>query len=125
MWGATGAVVGFLALVVVNGFFDDDFAGVHLAAAVLLFVSLAMAVATHAWPGRLGGAGPGDRGHKVIFGVMAAGIPLALVLKFVFEYKRTVLALEAYEIAVFAVFWVREAVRTWDAPVPSPAAPSA
>ena len=106
----------FLVLVAVNGFWSDDFVGVHTAAAILLFASLAMAVATHAWPGRLGGPGPGQRRYQTIFWLMLAGIPLALVLKFVLESDYTVIILEGWEIALFATFWIMEAKRTWPAP---------
>ncbi|NTW39801.1 MAG: hypothetical protein HGA44_07905 [Cellulomonadaceae bacterium] len=106
----------FLALVVVNGFFHDHFEGVHAGAAILLFASLAMAVATHAWPARLGGPGHGDGRYQRIFWLMAAGIPLALVLELVVKTEYTVIILEGWEIAWFAAFWIMEARRTWPAP---------
>ena len=106
----------FLVLVAVNGFWNDDFVGVHTAAAILLFASLAMAVATHAWPGRFGGPGPGQRRYQRIFWLMVAGIPLAIVLEFVLKSGHTVIILEGWEIAMFASFWIMEAKRTWPAP---------
>ncbi|HEX8082575.1 MAG TPA: hypothetical protein VF557_20370 [Jatrophihabitans sp.] len=106
----------FLVLVVVNGIFHDHFANVHVSAAILLFASLAMAVAAHAWPGRFGS--PGDPRHRTVFWLMVAGIPLALVLEFVIKSESTVIILEAWEILLFFSFWVVEARRTWHAPVP-------
>lgn len=106
----------FLVLVVVNGFLDDDFADVHRNAAILLFASLAMAVAAHAWPGKFGS--PGDPRHRKVFWLMVAGVPFALILEFVIKSDFTVIILEAYEILLFFWFWVVEARRTWNAPVP-------
>ena len=106
----------FLLLVVVNGFVRDDFAGAHISAAILLFASLALAVATHAWPGRMGGPGPSRPRYQVIFWLMVAGIPLALVLELGLRSSHTVIILEGWEIALFAWFWVLEAIRTWPAP---------
>jgi hypothetical protein len=106
--------IAFLALVVLNGFADDSFQGVHLAAAILLFVSLAAAVASHAWPGPFGGTGPGINGYRTIFFLMLAGIPLAVILA-VLQSQYTVIVLEAWEIALFSAFWVLEAKRTWPA----------
>jgi hypothetical protein len=103
----------FLLLVVVNGFLADDFAGVHGTAAILLFASLALAVATHAWPGRFGGTGSGELRYRTIFWLMVAGIPIALVLEYVVHSDHTVIILEGWEIALFASFWVMEAKRTW------------
>lgn len=113
---------GFAVLVILTGFVGDDFVGVHQTAAILFFGSLAMGVATHAWPTRLGGDGPGDPFQKVVFWGMVGGIPLAAVLQFVIRTDYTVLVVEFWEIAMFATFWIREARRTWHA---APAAPGA
>jgi hypothetical protein len=104
----------FLALVLVRGFADDTFQGIHLTAAVLLFLSLAGAVASHAWPGTFGGTGPGVKAYRTIFFLMLAGILVAGVL-LLMGSKYTALVLEAWEIACFCAFWVMEAKRTWPA----------
>lgn len=106
--------LGFLLLVVVRGFLADEFAGVHGTAAVLLFVSLALAVATHAWPGPFGGEGSGVKAYQGIVGLMVLGLPLAGVLALMGS-EQTVLILEVWEIALFTVFWALEAIRTWHA----------
>ncbi|MGI5186951.1 hypothetical protein ACQEVI_02265 [Promicromonospora sp. CA-289599] len=104
----------FLALVLVNGFANDSFQGIHLAAAVLLFLSLAGAVASHAWPGTFGGTGTGVKAYRTIFFLMLTGLLVAVVLwRLGSEY--TALVLEAWEIACFCAFWVMEARRTWPA----------
>ncbi len=108
--------VAFLVLVAARGFADDSFAGVHLAAAILFFWGLLMAVASHAWPGPCGGAGPGDRRYRVIVWLMLLGIPAAIILKFVMKSAHTVIVLEAWEIVLFSAFWIMEAKRTWPAP---------
>jgi hypothetical protein len=104
----------FLCFVAVRGFFNDDFANVHGIAAILLFASLAMAVATHGWPSKFGGEN--EPRYQKIFWLMVAGILIALILKFVFKSDYTVLLLELWEITWFAVFWGMEAKRTWRAP---------
>jgi hypothetical protein len=106
--------VAFLALVLLRGFVDDSFEGVHIAAAILLFVSLAAAVASHAWPGPFGGPGSGVNTYRTIFFLMLAGVPLAVVLA-VLQSPFTVITLEAWEILLFSAFWVLEAKRTWPA----------
>ena len=111
--------VGFLVLVAVRGFVGDTFQGIHLAAAILLFVSLAAAVASHAWPGTFGGTAPGVDAYRTIFFLMLAGIPIALVL-WALRSEYTVIVLEGWEIALFSVFWVMEAKRTWPAATRNP-----
>lgn len=106
--------VAFLAFVLIRGFADDSFQGVHLAAALLLFASLAAAVASHAWPRPFGGPGQGIKHYRTIFFLMLAGIPIALVL-WAMQSEYTVLVLEAWEIFLFSAFWVMEAKRTWPA----------
>lgn len=106
--------IAFLALVALRGFADDSFQGVHLAAAILLFVSLAAAVASHAWPGPFGGPGPGVTRYRTIFYLMVAGVPIAVVLALL-RSEYTVIVLEAWEIGLFSAFWVLEAKRTWPA----------
>ncbi|MFC8800074.1 hypothetical protein ACFT2C_20265 [Promicromonospora sp. NPDC057138] len=104
----------FLVLVIVNGFVDDSFKWIHLSAAILLFVSLAAAVASHAWPGPFGGSGPGVSTYRTIFFLMLTGVPIALVLA-ALHSPYTVIVLEAWEIGLFSAFWILEAKRTWPA----------
>jgi hypothetical protein len=104
----------FLALVLFRGFADDSFQGIHLAAAVLLFLSLAGAVASHAWPGTFGGAATGVKAYRTIVFLMLTGILVAAVL-LALRSEYTALVLEAWEIACFCAFWVMEAKRTWPA----------
>lgn len=108
----------FLLLAVAQGVFADDFWGVHLSAAVLLFASLALAVATHGWPAQLSDV-PDQPRYRWIFWLMVAGVPLALALEYIVKTKYTVLILEIWEIGFFAWFWILETKRTWsEDPVP-------
>ncbi|WP_369373971.1 hypothetical protein AB1046_07670 [Promicromonospora sp. Populi] len=113
--------IGFLILVIITGFVDDSFQGVHFAASVLFFVSLAAAVASHAWPGPFGGSEPGVAAYRIIFGLMLAGILVGFIL-FRVGSDYTALVLELWEIGLFCAFWVMEARRTWPA-VSAPDAP--
>ncbi|MGC5615043.1 hypothetical protein [Georgenia sp. Z1491] len=113
-------LVMFVGLVVWRLVEGEDFAGVHVSAAVLLIVNLAIAVASHAWPELTGGphasldAGRRDlrRRYRLIFWLMVAGAPLFGVLHLLgWEYR--LLAVEWYEIALFVWFWALETRRTW------------
>ena len=117
----TNAVlVGFVVLVVLRVFEGQEFAGVHGAAAVLLIASLAVAVASHAWPestGAQGSSTDGDRRdhrgkYRVIFWLMVAGAPLFGGLQLI-GWDYALLVVEWYEIALFALFWILETGRTW------------
>jgi hypothetical protein len=127
MFRVTTAVgVAFLVLVYLRGFMDETFAWVHLAAAILLFVSLAAAVASHAWPGPFGGGtDPSENRYRtwyrIIFFLMLAGAPGALVL-WAFKFEYTVLLLEGWEMFLFSAFWVFEAKRTWTRVASTPSA---
>ncbi|MEE6288926.1 hypothetical protein V2J52_14830 [Georgenia sp. MJ173] len=110
----------FVAFVVLRVMEGQDFAGVHGAAAVLLIASLAVAVASHGWPGATGAQGSATdaarrdhRGkYRTIFLLMVAGAPLFGLLNLL-GWDYALLAVEWYEIALFALFWVLETGRTW------------
>jgi hypothetical protein len=115
----------FLLAVAWRAFLEDDFRGIHLAAALLLVASLAMAVATHAWPGPFGGDGPGQGRYRVIVVLMALGVPVFLadlVLPW-WTFGYTVVAVEWWELGLFLVYWVMEARRTWSRPGSTGVAP--
>ncbi|MGC5629368.1 hypothetical protein ACPYO6_14125 [Georgenia sp. Z1344] len=113
-------LVAFVGLVVWRVVEGGDFAGIHVAAAVLLIVNLAIAVASHAWPELAGrphaslDSGRRDlrRRYQLIFWLMVAGAPIFGVLHLIgWEYR--LLAVEWYEIALFVWFWALETQRTW------------
>lgn len=115
-------LLAFVVLVVWRVIEGDEFAGVHGWAAVLFIASLAVAVGSHGWP-QAAGVSSGDaaqrdhRGkYRVIFFLMLAGAPLFGVLHFLIGWDYTVLVVEWYEVALFALFWVLETRRTWADP---------
>lgn len=112
------AFAGLVAWRVVEG---AAFDWVHSGAAVLLIVSLAIAVASHLWPGFFGAEDhPSYRStairgltyrsaYAVILVLMVAGAGVVALVAG--EYR--VIAVEWLEVALFAVFWVLETARTW------------
>lgn len=113
------AAVLFIGLVLWRLVEGHEFAGVHLSAAVLLIAGLAVAVASYAWPEQMAITCSGEekadrRGYhgwyRIIFWLMALGLP-ALLIGNVIGFAYTVIAVEAWEIALFFWFWVVETVR--------------
>ena len=112
-------LVAFVLLVGWRVIEGDEFAGIHGWAAVLFIASLAVAVGSHGWP-QAAGAGSRNAAHRdhrgkyrLIFFLMVAGAPLYGVLHLVVGWDYAVLAIEWYEVALFALFWVLETRRTW------------
>ena len=115
-----GVLVAFVVLVVWRVVEGGEFAWVHGWAAVLFIASLAVAVGSHGWPadGGTSSRDSADRDHRgkyrSIFFLMLAGAPLFGVLHLA-GWDYAVLAVEWYEVALFALFWVLETRRTWAA----------
>ncbi|AEE46671.1 hypothetical protein [Cellulomonas fimi] len=116
---ALGALwVAFVLLVFYRLVEGDAFGGVHLSAAYLLVVSLALAVASHGWP--VDGQPTAFRAtYRVLAILMLLGGVLLVVLRAA-GWRYTTLFVEWYEIALFLVFWVLETRRTWNVPRPAP-----
>lgn len=97
---------------------------VHDQAAVLLLAALAVAVWSHAWPTVVSTNAepprPKDvavsRDYRWILGAMALGPVGALAIHTLFAPRHTVIFLEWWEIAVFAVFWMLETRRIGKSP---------
>ena len=112
---------------------DTRFAGVHLSAAVLMIVSLGIAVASHVIPAshrrRLCAEAdvPAARVralYRVIVVGMALGGPALWVGLAWAGVSSAVFWTEALEVALFLVFWVSEVARFWSAPVDGTDRPS-
>jgi hypothetical protein len=104
----------FFVLIVVTGFFNDSFQWVHLSAAILLFVGMALAVASHNWLAEPEVIARDGRRYRFLVVLMGAGVLIAVAL---WQWPYVVFALEAYEVACFATFWIMEAIRTWRPPI--------
>lgn len=113
----------FLALVLWTGFLNDEFVGVHPTAAVLFFACLGLGVATHGWPAVFGGDDAEDKVARRVLVLMVVAAPVvAALLALVGKSAYIVIGIEFAEIAIFALYWIREARRTWDA---APSVPGA
>ena len=112
------AFAGLVAWRVIEG---AAFDWVHTGAAVLLIVSLAIAVASHLWPGFFGAQDHPSYRSTAIWGVtyrsayaailLIMGVGAAVLALVAGAYR--VIAVEWLEVALFAVFWVLETGRTW------------
>jgi hypothetical protein len=109
-------LVGFLVLLVWRTIEGTEFAGVHVAAALLLISSMGIAIASHLGSGRLsatdtsGGRAPHYAGLLVL---MLLGVVAWLVLTAI-GVKQALFLVEWYEIALFVYFWYLETKRTWN-----------
>ncbi|WP_146925702.1 hypothetical protein [Cellulomonas xylanilytica] len=124
---STVLVVAFLVLLVWRAVEGTTFDNVHLAATVLLIVSMATAVASYAWPGPTGASRRpraarstpgGTRTYVVIFWLMVAGIGVYAA------FSRTdyaAIVTELWELGLFMAFWFIQTREKWDPPV-TPAA---
>ncbi|MFI8411768.1 hypothetical protein ACIGB6_04645 [Paeniglutamicibacter gangotriensis] len=118
---STLLVAGFLMLLLWRTLEGKDFAGVHLSAALLLLISMGIAIASHLGSGSLGdtdtsgGRATHYAGLLILMalGVVAWGVLAALGV------SQSVFFIEWYEIALFLYFWYLEARRTWN-PGPAP-----
>ena len=119
------AIVGVLVLLLVRLFEPGTrFEGVHLTAAVLLIVSLGIAIASHLVPERHQGnvrvddnnAGPGVATlYRALVVGMVLGLPLWGVLRWA-GVTSAVLWVETLELGLFIVFWAAELRRRWTVP---------
>jgi hypothetical protein len=87
---------------------DDFFTRAHGLAAVGMFAALIVAVGSKAWELRKHWYGPI---YGVVAGVMLAGGIAISSLRLGGDH--TVLVLEAFEIALFAVFWAVQTAESW------------
>ena len=122
---STVLVVGFVVLLVWRAVEGTTFGYVHLAATVLLIVSMATAVASYAWPEPTGSMRPptvhragspvrpgdGTRPYVVIFWLMVGGIAVYAA------FSRTDYAgivTELWELGLFMAFWFLQTRQKWD-----------
>lgn len=114
-WLTTVLGLAVLALLVVRLVQPGTtFAWLHGAAAIVLIVSLALAVLSHGWPAT---DAVTDRRYRTLYVVVAALMVAGLGLWPALEragVEEAVLVVEWWEIVLFIVFWVAETVRTWD-----------
>ncbi|MDN4491037.1 hypothetical protein QQX13_09365 [Demequina sp. SYSU T00068] len=100
-----------LGLALVRG---TGFQAVHMLGAVFLIVGFATAIASHVWPEPLGGTEKVPRGrYGAILVAMIAGLPVVFALRTFAHWEHAILAIEWWEISLFAVYWVLEMKRTW------------
>jgi hypothetical protein len=92
---------------------DDFNTRAHGIAAVLMFFFLALAVGGNAWDRR---GGPAPRTYFWLYASIAAAMVIAPAIMFPLGsgWRHMVLALEATEIALFAVFWLVQTREHWD-----------
>lgn len=112
------AVLGLLVVRLVEP--ATTFAWLHGAAAVVLVVSLALAVLSHGWPAT--DAATDARYRRIyltIAGLMVAGLALWAALALA-GFAQAILVVEWWEVLLFLAFWVTETIRTWDAPPVEP-----
>jgi hypothetical protein len=85
----------------------------HGMAAVLMFFFLALAVGGNAWDRR---GGPAPRAYFWLYASIAAAMVIAPAIMFPLgsDWRHMVLALEATEIALFAVFWLVQTREHWN-----------
>lgn len=109
-------LAGFLALLLWRTWEGKEFAGVHLAATLLLIGSMGIAIASHLGHESLGTTDTsGGRRHQYagLLVLMALGV-LALLVMAALGVRQAVFLVEWWEIGLFAYFWFLETKRTWN-----------
>ena len=117
---ATGGLllVGLLLITYWDGFYT----GAHTPAAVIMFLFLGGAVLFNARKPREDADRAYARWYWIVFWSMLGGaIVIVGLQKFLFK-DHTVFALEAWEIGLFALFWIVQTAENWDEEIrPAPA----
>jgi len=117
---STVALVAFIGLLFWRSIEGTDFAGVHYAAALLLILSMGVAIASHL--GRedlceVDTSGGRPIHYAVLLILMALGIIGWFVLN-ALGIAQALFIVEWYEIGLFSYFWYLESRRLWEAPTP-------
>ena len=117
---STVALVAFIGLLLWRSIEGTDFAGVHYAAALLLILSMGVAIASHL--GRedlcaVDTSGGRPMHYAVLLILMALGIIGWFVLN-ALGIAQALFIVEWYEIGLFSYFWYLESRRLWEAPTP-------
>lgn len=117
---STVALVAFIGLLFWRSIEGTDFAGVHYAAALLLILSMGVAIASHL--GRedlceVDTSGGRPIHYAVLLILMALGIIGWFVLN-TLGIAQALFIVEWYEIGLFSYFWYLESRRLWEAPTP-------
>ena len=117
---ATGGLL-LLGLILIT-FWDGFYTGAHTPAAVIMFLFLGGAVLFNAREQREDSDRAYSRWYWLVFWSMLGGaIVIVGLQKWLFK-DHTVFALEAWEIGLFAVFWIVQTAENWDEEVrPAPA----
>ncbi|HJX78613.1 hypothetical protein [Glutamicibacter sp.] len=115
---STVALVAFIGLLFWRSIEGTDFAGVHYAAALLLILSMGVAIASHL--GRedlctVDTSGGRPIHYAVLLILMALGIIGWFVLN-ALSIAQALFIVEWYEIGLFSYFWYLESRRLWEAP---------
>lgn len=112
----TSASLAFTGLVLLVGWWlsenwSDFYTRAHGWAAVLLFVCLIGAIVV-----KVVDYGTGDRKWRAVYATVAAGMVLGGILIVTTRIfgRHTVFALEAWEIVLFAIYWIVQTVEKWD-----------
>lgn len=103
---------------------ETRFAGVHMAAAILLIISLGIAVASHLVPPRHQGRvrvddNNPDGGVATLYRALVVGMILGAPLWVLLQWagvSSALLWVETLELVLFIVFWTAELRRRWVAP---------
>lgn len=117
---STVALLAFIGLLLWRSIEGTDFAGVHYAAALLLILSMGVAIASHL--GRedlceVDTSGGRPIHYAVLLILMALGIIGWFALN-ALGIAQALFIVEWYEIGLFSYFWYLESRRLWEAPTP-------
>jgi hypothetical protein len=111
--GLAAAMAFLLAAWALFVLWDDFNTRAHGMAAVMMFFFLALAVGGNAWDRR---GGPTPRTYFWLYASIAAAMVIApaIMVPSGSDWRHMVLALEATEIALFAVFWLVQTKEHWN-----------
>lgn len=117
---STVALVAFIGLLFWRSIEGTDFAGVHYAAALLLILSMGVAIASHLGREDLCEVDTSG-GRPINYAVLLILMALGLIGWFVLNalgIAQALFIVEWYEIGLFSYFWYLESRRLWEAPTP-------
>ncbi|MGO2619496.1 MAG: hypothetical protein ACTH82_05315 [Glutamicibacter ardleyensis] len=115
---STAALVAFIGLLLWRSIEGVDFAGVHYAAALLLILSMGVAIASHLGREDLcetDTSGGRSRHYAVLLILMALGI-IGWFILHAAGVAQALFIVEWYEIGLFSYFWYLESRRLWESP---------
>ncbi|PRB67589.1 hypothetical protein [Arthrobacter sp. MYb213] len=117
---STVALIAFIGLLFWRSIEGTDFAGVHYAAALLLILSMGVAIASHLGREDLCAVDTSG-GRPIHYAVLLILMALGIIGWFVLNalgIAQALFIVEWYEIGLFSYFWYLESRRLWEAPMP-------